>query len=112
MQGVALAAVPVQGLENEARIPSQTIARLFYSIDHPQKDVGPRLNERTILVVDEAGMVGTLQMARLVEEAEKAGVKLALVGDEQQLQPIEHRAPFKTFGLTGESRTTTDPPAA
>jgi len=33
VQGVALAAVAAQGLENEAQIPSQTIARLFYSID-------------------------------------------------------------------------------
>jgi Ti-type conjugative transfer relaxase TraA len=98
VQGVALAAVAAQGLENEAKIPSQTIAKLFYSIDHPQKDARPLLDDKTVLVVDEAGMVGTLQMARLVEEAEKAGAKLALVGDERQLQPIEHGAPFKTFG--------------
>jgi Ti-type conjugative transfer relaxase TraA len=98
VRGVALAAVAAQGLENEAKIPSQTIAKLFYSIDNPQKDARPQLNARTVLVVDEAGMVGTLQMARLVNEAEKAGAKLALVGDERQLQPIEHGAPFKTFG--------------
>jgi ATP-dependent exoDNAse (exonuclease V) alpha subunit len=102
VQGVALAAVAAQGLENEAKIPSQTIAKLFYSIDHPQKDARPLLNDRTVLVVDEAGMVGTLQMARLVEEAEKAGAKLALVGDERQLQPIEQGAPFKTFGALSD----------
>jgi AAA domain len=98
VQGVALAAAAAKGLEDEAKISSRTIAKLFYSIDNPQQDEGPRLNNRTVLVIDEAGMVGTLQMARLVDEAEKAGAKLAMVGDAEQLQPIEHGAPFKVFG--------------
>jgi conjugative relaxase-like TrwC/TraI family protein len=98
VRGVALAAVAAKGLENEADIQSQTIAKLLHSIDNPARGARPELNGRTVLVVDEAGMVGTLQMARLVDEAEKAGAKLALVGDERQLQPIEHGAPFKTFG--------------
>src|SRR5262249_38229854 len=36
VQGVALAAVAAKGLEDEAKIPSRTIAKLFYSIDNPQ----------------------------------------------------------------------------
>src|SRR5262249_3346679 len=98
VQGVALAAVAAKGLEDEAKRPSRTIAELLYSIDNPQKAEALRLNHRTGVGVDEAGMVGTVQMARLVDEAEKACAKLALVGDERQLQPIEHGAPFKTFG--------------
>lgn len=98
VRGVALAAVAADGLERESKIQSQTIAKLIGSIDDPKRGQGPQLDNRTVLVVDEAGMVGTLHMARLVDEANKAGARLALVGDEKQLQPIEHGAPFKTFG--------------
>ncbi len=63
-----------------------------------EKERRPPLNEKTILVIDEAGMVGTRQMARLIDEVSKAGAKLVLVGDEKQLQPIEHGAPFKAIG--------------
>ena len=98
VRGVALASIAAQGLETQAGIRSQTIAKLIYSIDNPKRGDGPQLNSRTVLVVDEAGMVGTLQMARLVDEAAKAGARLALIGDERQLQPIEHGAPFRVFG--------------
>lgn len=101
VRGAALAAVAAQALKTEAGIQSEPIARLLSSIDN--KD-GPPLDNKTILVVDEAGMVGTLQMARLVDEADKAGARLVLVGDTGQLQPIEHGAPFKVFGeILGKS---------
>lgn len=35
------------------------------------------------MIVDEAGMVGTRQMEQIVDEIEKAGAKLVLVGDAQ-----------------------------
>lgn len=57
-----------------------------------------RLPPKTVLVVDEAGMVGTRQMERLTEEALKAGARLVLVGDERQLQAIEAGGPFASLG--------------
>jgi ATP-dependent exoDNAse (exonuclease V) alpha subunit len=42
-----------------------------------------------VLVIDEAGMIGSRQLARLLEETDKAHAKLVLVGDANQLQPIE-----------------------
>lgn len=63
-----------------------------------EKELRSPLNEKTVLVIDEAGMVGTRQMARLIDEVSKAGARLILVGDEKQLQPIEHGAPFKAIG--------------
>ena len=56
------------------------------------------LNERTVLVVDEAGMVGTRQMAALVKATEAAGAKLVLVGEATQLQPIEAGGAFAALG--------------
>jgi hypothetical protein len=54
------------------------------------------------LVIDEAGMVGTDQMNRVLSEVEKRGGKVVLVGDWEQLQPIEAGAAFRTIaGATG-----------
>ena len=56
-----------------------------------------QLGARDILVVDEAGMLGTRAMERLMREVEKARAKLVLVGDWQQLQAIEAGAPFRAL---------------
>ncbi len=55
------------------------------------------LSERTVLVVDEAGMVASGQMAAILEHVEASGAKLVLVGDHNQLQAIEAGAPFRAF---------------
>lgn len=47
------------------------------------------LSSRSILLVDEAGMVGSQNMADLIRHAEDAGAKLVLLGDPQQLGAIE-----------------------
>lgn len=67
-----------------------------------------RLPPKTVLVVDEAGMVGTRQMERLTEEALKAGARLVLVGDEKQLQAIEAGGPFASLGNRFGRATLTD----
>lgn len=46
------------------------------------------VDSRTVLVLDEASMVSTSQMAKLVKEVRRAGAKLVLVGDKTQLQAI------------------------
>lgn len=46
------------------------------------------VDSKTVLVLDEASMVDTVRMAKLIEEVRKAGAKLVLVGDHGQLQAI------------------------
>ena len=50
-----------------------------------------------MLVIDEAGMIGSRQMANFVTEAKEKGAKLVLVGDSEQLQPINAGAPFRAI---------------
>ena len=65
------------------------------------------LDAKTVLVIDEAGMVGTRQMKDILERAEAAGAKVVLVGDAKQLQPIEAGAPFRAIaGTVGEAKLT------
>jgi conjugative relaxase-like TrwC/TraI family protein len=56
-----------------------------------------RLSERSVLLVDEAGMVGSEDMAALIGHADAAGAKLVLIGDPQQLGAIEAGGLFSAF---------------
>src|SRR3546814_2637486 len=74
-------------------ISSRTIASLEY-----QWDQGRELpTNRDVLVIDEAGMIGTRQMERVLSAAEQAGAKVVLVGDPEQLQAIEAGAAFRSL---------------
>ena len=93
VHGAALAAKAAGNLE-ESGIRSQTLHRLLYQV----RDRRTFLTRRDVVVVDEAGMVGTRQFAELVAATEGAGAKLILVGDSQQLQPIEAGGAFQKIG--------------
>ncbi|WP_338835089.1 Ti-type conjugative transfer relaxase TraA [Bradyrhizobium septentrionale] len=91
--GGALAGKASEGLEKEAGIASRTLAswELAWSNGREQ------LDDKTIFVLDEAGMVSSRQMALFVEAVVKTGAKLVLVGDPDQLQPIEAGAAFRAI---------------
>src|SRR5690606_1703365 len=55
------------------------------------------LRQNTVLVVDEAGMVGSRQMDTLLQKVEQAGSKLVLVGDSRQLQPVDAGGAFRAI---------------
>jgi len=86
VQGVALAARAARELQEASGIPSMTIHRLLHQID---TGPGSPLRPGSVLVVDEAGMVGTRQLARLLHHAEQQRVKVVLVGDPRQLPEID-----------------------
>jgi ATP-dependent exoDNAse (exonuclease V) alpha subunit len=50
-----------------------------------------------VLLVDEAGMVGSADLARLIAHAERAEAKLVLIGDPAQLGEIEAGGLFATI---------------
>lgn len=45
-------------------------------------------DDKTVLIVDEAGLLGARDMLRLLEVVKASGAKLVLVGDRNQIQPI------------------------
>ncbi|MBB5536267.1 Ti-type conjugative transfer relaxase TraA [Rhizobium giardinii] len=91
--GGALAGKAAEGLEKEAGIQSRTLSS--WELRWQRGRHG--LDARTIFVMDEAGMVASKQMAGFVEAAVRAGAKIVLVGDPDQLQPIEAGAAFRAI---------------
>jgi len=79
VQGIALAGVAAQNLQKESGIESKTIASWLSKAE---------LDNKTVVIIDEAGMVGSKQMADVIQKVEEARAKLILVGDDRQLQPI------------------------
>ncbi len=91
--GVALAGKAVEELQEASGIQSRTIASMEARLNR-QKDL---FKKRDILVVDESGMVGSRQLARLLRAAEAGEAKVVLVGDPDQLQPISAGAAFRAI---------------
>ena len=87
--GVAVARRAARELEHDAGIRSTSVAALLGDIDNRA------LPERCVLVVDEAGMVPTRQLARLIDAAAAVGGKLVLVGDHRQLPELEAGGAFR-----------------
>ncbi len=91
VQGIALSGIAAENLESGSGIASRTIA----SLEHQWAQDRELLSSRDVLVIDEAGMIGTRQMERVISEAEKRGAKVVLIGDPEQLQAIEAGAAFR-----------------
>ncbi|MBW4464679.1 MAG: relaxase domain-containing protein [Pegethrix bostrychoides GSE-TBD4-15B] len=87
VRGISLSGKAVAGLE-EAQIKSSTIAKFLSE---------PGLSSKTVLICDEAGMVGTRQMAEIIDAVESSHAKLILVGDERQLQSIDAGGAFRAI---------------
>ncbi len=112
VHGAALAGIATRGLQSASGIPSRTVASWLATWSSGKQ----LLSRGDVLVLDEAGMVGTSDMARIVAEVERAGAKLVVVGDPEQLQPIAAGAPFRAIADTvghvtlSDIRRQADPP--
>ncbi|MBN8904892.1 MAG: Ti-type conjugative transfer relaxase TraA [Rhodospirillales bacterium] len=93
VRGLALSGIAAEGLEKGAGIASRTIASLEYA----WKAERDAITSKDVLVIDEAGMIGSRQMERVLSAAGKAGAKVVLIGDPEQLQAIEAGAAFRAL---------------
>jgi Ti-type conjugative transfer relaxase TraA len=97
VKGAALSGIAAENLEAASGIKSRTLA----SYEYAWKDERDPLGHKDILVIDEAGMIGSRQLERVLAAAEKARAKVVLVGDPEQLQAIEAGAAFR--GVIGQA---------
>jgi Ti-type conjugative transfer relaxase TraA len=97
VKGAALSGIAAENLQLASGIKSRTLA----SYEFNWKEGRDALTQNDVLVIDEAGMIGTKQLERMLTAAEKAHAKVVLVGDPEQLQAIEAGAAFR--GIIGQT---------
>jgi conjugative relaxase-like TrwC/TraI family protein len=88
--GIATMSLQGEGVEDVA-----TCDRLLLDLEKGHE----QLDARTVLVVDEAGMLGSRKLGRLLEHAQQAQAKVVLVGDDRQLAPIDAGGGFRALRL-------------
>ena len=93
MRGAALSGIAAENLEKSSGVESRTLA----SWELAWKSGRDEVFSRHVFVIDEAGMVGSRQMARVLTKLHEAGAKAILIGDAEQLQPIEAGAAFRAI---------------
>ena len=81
--GVAPSARAARELETGASIASFTVPRFDHHRSHHP------LTSNTVVVVDEAGMCGTIDLHHIITTARHAGAKVILVGDHHQLPEVQ-----------------------
>lgn len=101
--GVALSGIAASGL-NQVNILASTIASF-----KGQLEKNPTLlHEKSVLIMDEAGMTDLPSMLFVMEAVKKSRAKLILLGDHGQLQPVGPGAVFRSIiERTGFSMLTT-----
>jgi conjugative relaxase-like TrwC/TraI family protein len=100
--GAALSAMAARQLRQGSGIPSGTVAQALNGIDRAftvSRDF--RLSRGSVLVIDEAGMVGTRDLDRLLGHVADVGATVVLVGDPAQLPEIEAGGLFAELASRG-----------
>jgi conjugative relaxase-like TrwC/TraI family protein len=93
--GTAPTGIATVGLGEEGFTDVRTVDRLLLDLAK-QRD---GLDDRTVLVVDEAAMLGTRKLAPLLEHAQRADAKVILVGDDRQFAAIDAGGGFRALRL-------------
>lgn len=103
--GVAPSAKAARVVERETGVPSDTLAKLLHEWQRDDRPPEPRyrLPVGATVLVDEAGMVGTPALARLVTLATAQRWRLALIGDPHQLQAVGRGGLFNELCATGRA---------
>lgn len=83
--GTAISGQAARTLHDEADVDSRTIASLVWRLEHHHLT----LDDRTVLMVDEAGMADDQAMLKLLAAVDVAGAKAIVIGDHHQLDAVE-----------------------
>jgi ATP-dependent exoDNAse (exonuclease V) alpha subunit len=87
--GVAPSAAAAGVLSEQTGIPTDTLAKLTWSLDHGDlPDWAAAVGPSTLIIIDEAGMADTLSLDTAVRFAVDRGASVRLIGDDQQLAAI------------------------
>ena len=113
VRGLAPSASAARSLERGAGIETRTVqwflARFQDLSDSGSLARGRETYAGTVLAVDEASMIGTVQMEALLRNAGALGVaRVVLVGDTRQLRAVEAGQPFRVLQRAGMATVVMD----
>ncbi|MEK6250486.1 MAG: MobF family relaxase [Actinomycetota bacterium] len=83
-------------------VRAQSIAGLLAELDDSQAQGLTTLPRNSVLLIDEAAMVDSATLARLIDHTDRAGAKLVLVGDPKQLPELEAGGLFGALADRGD----------
>lgn len=86
--GLAPSGAAAAELQKSSGIDSQTIHALLMRLENDDARKPFHLTDRDVIVLDEAGMVDTRTLHKLMSHVEAAGAKILLVGDSKQLEAV------------------------
>ncbi|WP_156251500.1 MobF family relaxase [Pseudactinotalea terrae] len=82
-------AVAAHVLGDDLLVPAETLHTFIASHDHGNRvPEHLHVDERTVLLVDEAGMAGTLDLRKVLQIAQREGASVRLLGDPSQLGAV------------------------
>jgi conjugative relaxase-like TrwC/TraI family protein len=93
--GLAPSAMAASVLREEAGLRAETLAKFLIEITRDNSPL--RLDGRSVVILDEAGMARTDDLARLLRAVGAAKAKLVLVGDPHQLGAVGPGGIFRTL---------------
>jgi hypothetical protein len=103
--GLAPTAVAAEELGQAIDTTAETVAKLLHSATaaaiHGRVAAFPPVGPRTLVVIDEAGMVGTKDLAAVVDRVLERGGSVRLVGDDQQLTAVAASGIFRDLAEQG-----------
>lgn len=86
--GLAPSGAATAELEKSSDIDSQTVHALLMRLENDDARKPFHLTDRDVIVLDEAGMVDTRTLHKLMSHVEAVGAKIILVGDSKQLEAV------------------------
>ncbi len=93
VRGMAPTGIAAQNLQQGSGISSQTIdSFLCNSYD--------QLTAKDVVIVDEAGMIGSRKMNKLLSKIASSHAKVILIGDKKQLQSVDAGGAFRLISDT------------
>lgn len=97
--GATLQGKTAEDLERDAGIRSSTLHSFLRRLERGEA----RLDDRTVVVVDEAGLIGSAQYGQLLKRVEEARATLRLVGDAYQLHAVAAGDAFRAVSQQAAS---------
>ncbi|MGQ4510701.1 MobF family relaxase [Dermabacteraceae bacterium P13147] len=110
--GLTVSATAAAQLAESTGAQSTTLAQWIFQRDNYAEGVEVRrefhLHPGDVIIVDEAGMAGTLTLDKVVKDASKAGALVRLIGDDRQLQAVESGGALRMIASEVEAAQLTE----